>query len=81
MGNEGSGQGMCSAHSAQAQPAQGAEEMGITKVHKESEEEDYLYAYRLVISKYSLFLFKKKNQFIVFYFFSLLQDAFVKIIM
>lgn len=54
------------AHSAQAQPAQGAEEVGITKVHKESEEEDYSYAYRLVISKYSLFLFEKKNYFCFF---------------
>lgn len=70
---------MYSAHSAQAQPAQGAEEMRITKVHKESEEEDYSYACRLVISKYSLFLFKMKNQFIFFFFFPL--DVFVKIIM
>lgn len=51
--------------------------MGITKVHKESEE-DYSYAYRLVISKYSLFFFKKKNKFI-FLFFPL--DVFVKIVM
>jgi len=59
---------MYPARSAQAQPAQGAEEMGITKVHKESEEGDYSYAYRLVRSKYSLFLFKMKNQFFFFFF-------------
>lgn len=59
------------ARSAQAQPAQGAEEMGIIKVHKETEEEDYSYAYRLVISKYSLFLFEKKNYFFFFLIFFL----------
>lgn len=62
--NTGGEEGTCSVHSAHAQPAQRAEEMGITKVHMESEEEDYSYAYRLVKSKYSLFLFKRKNQFI-----------------
>lgn len=75
---------MYSAHSVEAQPAQGAEEMGITKVHKESEEEDYSYVYRLVISKYSLFLFKDKNQFTFFlllFSFSTPLDVFVKIIM